>query len=287
MAKEKRKKLSKRIIALIVCGVIILSLAITAFGLQIAFWVADGIKCIQPTYEQRNLDEILGKDELTDGDYELLYRQTGLTKIGIDRALEKGDSGKYLIKGIQYDFFNPHTVKNGKVAPYCCTDYIETHVQNICLREGDIVVTSSTHISGVRIGHAGLVVNGAGERVIQANAYGISTRIGSIRDYTDRVNFMILRPDPEKISDEIIGNVVNYASENLLNIPYDGLAGLFTDKNKIEKTQCAHIIWYAYKQFGIDLDSDGGLIVTPKDLANSPYLQPVQVFGFDLDKLWK
>lgn len=289
MSKKNGKKLSRRIIALIVCGVFVLSLALIAFSLQIAFWVADGIQCIQPTYEKIDLDKYLNKEAgtLTDEEYDILYRQTGLTKIGIDRALEKGDAGKQRIKRIQNDFFYPHTVKNGQVAPYACTDYIETHIRNTYLEDGDIIVTSSTHISFVRIGHAGLVTDGKSERVLQANAYGTFSRIGTVNDFNDRVNFIILRPDPEKVSEETVQNAVNYAKTELVGIPYEGLAGLLTSKDKIEKTQCAHIIWYAYKQFGIDLDSNGGLMVVPYDLAHSDYLQPVQVFGFDLDKLWK
>ena len=34
------------------------------------------------------------------------------------------------------------------------------------------------------------------------------------------------------------------------------------------------------KQYGIDLDSDGGIIVTPTDIANSPYLEVVQSYGY-------
>ena len=41
------------------------------------------------------------------------------------------------------------------------------------------------------------------------------------------------------------------------------------------------------RRFGIDLDSDGGCIVKPQDMANSPYMQVVQIYGFDPEKLWK
>ena len=54
----------------------------------------------------------------------------------------------------------------------------------------------------------------------------------------------------------------------------------------VSGTQCAHLIWLAYAQFGYDLDSDGGWIVTPKDLANSPLLEVVQVYGMDPDRPW-
>ena len=278
----RTRKLTKRIIALIVCAAFIVFLALVAFGLQIAFWVSDSsIRCIQPDYEMVDLD--------LDGelDYELLYRQTGLTKIGIDRALKKGEMGKRLIKQIQADLFEPHEVKNLQVAPYACTDFIEKTIKNIYLEDGDIIVTSATHISFVRIGHAGIVTNGTFSEVLQANAYGTYSKISSIGDFTNRVNFMVLRPNPDMISSAVVKGVVKYAKTSLLNIPYEGLTGVVTNKNDIKKTQCAHIVWYAYKQFGIDLDSNGGAMVMPYDLANSAYLQPVQVFGFDLDELWR
>ena len=46
-------------------------------------------------------------------------------------------------------------------------------------------------------------------------------------------------------------------------------------------------MWQSYRQFGLDLDYNGGALITPKDLANSPDVDIVQVFGFDLEKLWK
>ena len=45
-------------------------------------------------------------------------------------------------------------------------------------------------------------------------------------------------------------------------------------------------MWYAYKQFGVDLDANGGCVVKPRDMANSEYMQVVQVFGFDPEKVW-
>lgn len=55
----------------------------------------------------------------------------------------------------------------------------------------------------------------------------------------------------------------------------------------VEGTQCAHLIWRAYAQFGYDLDANGGWIVTPRQLANSPLLEVVQVYGMDPDQPWR
>lgn len=286
--KRQRKKLAKKIVFAIVAACVIGAILITALGLEIAFQISDKIECWRPDYEKADLTEILNKSELDDGDYGLLYAQTGLTKAGVDRALARGEAGKRRVKQIQEDFFAEHTVVNSKFAPYVCTDYIEDSVTNIYYERGDIIITSSTHISSVRIGHAGLLVNGgASGNVLQANAYGTFSRISSASEFTKRVNFMIFRVKDEVADGEKLNEIVDYAEDNLQNIPYEGLAGLLSKKDEIYKTQCAHLIWYAFKQFGIDLDSNGGLMVTPYDMANSPCLELVQVFGFDPEKLWK
>ncbi len=288
---KKKKKLRAWQKAAVAFATVLGVLLIIFSGLEIAFVVADGIECWSPDYARVDLTEILNKTELTDEDYSLLYDQTGLTKTGINRALARGESGKRKIKDIQNDFFEKHEVKNGKFAPLVCTDYIEKSVENIYLEKGDILITSSTHISGVRIGHAGLIVNGDYGQVLQANAYGNKSRIDSgsagAGEFTRRTNFMVFRIKDEIANGQKIEEIVDYAANNLVGIPYEGLAGLVTDKNKIDKTQCAHIIWYAFKQFGIDLDCNGGLLVTPYDIANSECVELVQVFGFDKDRLWK
>ena len=50
----------------------------------------------------------------------------------------------------------------------------------------------------------------------------------------------------------------------------------------IEGTHCAHLVWYAYNRFGYDVDSDGGVIVTPRDIFESPVWEVVQVYGMPL-----
>ena len=71
-----------------------------------------------------------------------------------------------------------------------------------------------------------------------------------------------------------------------MGIPYDAFAGVITHKNTIPRTQCAHIVWYAYKQFGVDLVSENKLMILPYDLANSDGVEVVQSFGFDPEKKW-
>lgn len=279
-----KRKLSKRIIALIVCGAFLAFIAISCIALQIYFKSADKIKCWLPDYDMQNLTQILNKSELDEDDYTLLYRQTGLTKIGVDRMLEKGENGKNRILNLQKQFFTYHEVENDFFAPFVCTDFIGENITTVYLEDGDVLVTSSTHFSGWRIGHAGLVTNASTNSILQANAYGDATSIGGIKDFNDRVNYMILTPKTDKQTKEY---VAKQAQENLLGKKYDIATGVFTNKNKINKTQCAHIVWYAYKTYGgIDIDGNRGPVVTPRNIANSPDMELIQVFGFDIDKLW-
>lgn len=280
-----KKKLPRRMVALIVCACFVIGILIAAGVLQIAFLMADGITLWRPDYPMLSAGEmraVLGKEELSDEDYRLLYEQTGLTKIGIDRALAKGAAGVQRVLNVQENYFKEFEVINDKFAPYICTDRINGSAQAIYLENGDVVVTSSTHISCYRMGHAGLVTDGTTGAVLEAMAYGAPTFIGSIADFTDRITFMIFSP---KADSETKEEVVSYAKD-LVGTPYAALAGITTNKNDIKKTQCAHLVWYAYKQYGIDLDYDGGLMVTPYDLAKSPEMELVQVFGFNPDTLW-
>ena len=83
--------------------------------------------------------------------------------------------------------------------------------------------------------------------------------------------------------------MIEFAYNNLLGIPYRLATGILSKKynpDKLKGTQCAHLVWYAYKKFGVDLDSNGGAIVKPQDMALSDKVEVVQAFGFYLDKLW-
>ncbi|MDE6597940.1 MAG: hypothetical protein K2K60_04815 [Clostridia bacterium] len=283
----KRRRNRKIVITSVIAAIMSVVFIVCTF-MQLAYVVADNIECWRPSYAKiDNLSEILDKAELTENDYQTLYEQTGLTQIGVDRMLQHGQTGKDKIKALQTQYFAEHTVLNEQFAPFTCTDYIDEFIVHCYLEEGDILVTSSTHFSGSRIGHAGLVTSAAyygNEKILQSNAYGVPSSLGDIRDFNNRVNFMILRP---KADAETKKQVVQYALQNLVGLKYDIAVGVLSNKNKISKTHCSHLVWYAYKQFGIDLDSNGGLVVTPKNLANSPNVEIVQIFGFDPDKRWK
>ena len=210
MTKRNGKKLTKKIIFAIVAASIIGVILITALGLQIGFSVADKIECWRPDYDKQDITDILEKSELTDDDYELLYSQTGLTKIGIDRALERGASGKRRIMEIQEDFFEERATQKSQFAPFVCTDYADKPAMPIYLEKGDIIITSSTHISGVRIGHAGLVADGDMNTVLEANAYGTFSKQSSASEFFRRINFMVFRVSDQTADRDTVEKIVDY-----------------------------------------------------------------------------
>ena len=284
----KKRKLPKNIMCVAIVAIIIGCLTLICASGQIAYEVADNFECWRPDYEMQKdeLLRIMDKSELSKEDYTFLYEQTGLTKIGIDRARERGANGTRRVSAIQDDYFKEHTVVHHTFSPYICFCRIGDRISNIYLEEGDIVVNSSTNLLGWRMGHSGLVTyaNGADAEVLQAAAIGTVSAIGNIADFTDKITFMVLSPKVEKDKKK---EVVNYAAKNLLGIPYNPLRGIFSPKDKIDDTQCAHLVWYAYHKFGIDIDGNGGGLVTPQDFANSSNMEVVQVFGFNPTTLWK
>ncbi len=287
--KARRRRLTKGAIALIVVGCFIFAILATAFAGWMAFLYVDNTAYVwHPDYEQVDIGGILDKylvdgEELTDDDYETLYEQTGVTKIGVDRALAYGKSGRAKLLTIQEDYFTEYAVEHDKFAPLVCTDFLDDNerMTNIYLEPGDILVSASTHITGWHMGHCGIVTKNG--KAMQAMAYGTPTYEGSISYFTTRINFMVLRP---RVDDSVCEAAADVAL-SCKGVEYNALVGIFSKKNSMDHgTQCAHLVWYAYMQQGVNLDSDGGLLVLPNDIARSPLVDVVQVFGFDPVKLW-
>ena len=149
------------------------------------------------------------------------------------------------------------------------------------LQDGDILLTFSTHSFGWRHGHAGLVVDGQDGRVLEAVVLGRPSAVCSAEHWRAYSTLLVLRP--ASVPAELPGQVAQYALEHLDAIPYHLTSGLGREKAPGLETgigaQCAYLVWYAYFQFGYDLDGDGGRLVTVRDLASSPLLQVIYCRG--------
>lgn len=302
--KEKRKRTSlnedqeilqnvkRRKTCIIVISVLLSAILCFLCVGQIGAWVrSNTLYFWQPNYAKEDISELLYKQELTDGDYALLYRQTGVTKLGIDDMRDTSEGRKRILE-IQNCLFDTRKVKEECFGLFTYTEDLvakdETQLSRLArLRTGDVLVSTSMYVSWWRFGHSALVLDGDTGRIIEAVQAGWVSEIGSATTFNTRANFIVLRP---KVDVEIKQQVADYAAKNLVGLRYDATTGVLSKKyvENPKKSHCGHIVWRAYKQFGIDIDSNGGGIVTPEDIFYSEYMEVVQVFGLDLDlsKLW-
>ena len=120
--------------------------------------------------------------------------------------------------------------------------------------------------------------------IIESAVLGADSQIVSVADWVDYSNYAVLRI--KDVTPEQQQEVVDYCREHLAGVPYSLLSGIFGDKapdpdSEFFGLQCSYLAWYAWYQFGYDLDSDGGRIVTPFDLLHSDQVDIVQIYGMD------
>lgn len=281
---ERSKKKGWKIVLIVFCCILVFACAVLGVLQLGVVYCRNTWAQWNPDYAKEDISGVLLKQTLTDDEYELLYRQTGLTRLAIDDM--RGDySGRKRILDIQDFFFEKHEVKEDKFAPFTYMNEMDVYGPIAELQDGDIIVTSTTYVSWWRYGHAALVVDGANEILLESLSPGTYSKFTSARNFTYLGNFLVLRP---KVAKELKAEIVAYAKANFLDIPYDMVTGILNKKNPetLTGTQCAHLVWYSYKKFGVDLDSNGGAIVKPQDMFLSEQVEVVQAYGFDLDALW-
>ena len=285
MGKRRDKEALRRIwLTWILAIVLFVSLALA--GLQLGAIVA--MKTWEhwtPNYAKENLRPILEKETLTEEDYDLLRRQTGLTKLGIDGLVAKGNYGR--IYEIQNTFFTPPIVNIQRYVGMTYVEYMQQYITFANLEDGDIVLSATTYVSGFRHGHSALVVDGDLMLLLESFAPGTVSEISNLKTSMGNLaNIIVVRP---KCSKEVRENVAKRAKEELLGIPYSIVTGVLSPKytEQLQATQCAHLVWYAYKKYaGLDLDGNGGGVVKPRDIFLSDQVEVVQFYGFNPDRLW-
>lgn len=243
-----------------------------------------------PSYPSVALTDTLSKPVLSEEDYRLLFAQTGLGKPAVDDLLALGDAGKAQILDTQAAFLN-HPGE-APCAPLGITTRehrfldedgrIRYMVSLAPLKNGDIVVTLSTHTAGWSHGHAGLVVDAENGVTLESVVLGSLSSQMNVNHWRSYSTLAVLRP---KADDEARQKVVQLALDKLDNIPYSLVSGAFGEKfqplDSAHSAHCGYLPWYAWMSAGIDLDSDGGRIAAPEDFLHSPNVEIVQVYGFD------
>lgn len=243
-----------------------------------------------PAYPSVDLTDVLSKPVLNEEDYQLLFSQTGLGKPAIDDLLALDDAGKAQILDTQTAFLN-HPGE-APCAPLGITTrehrfldengYLRYMVPLAPLKNGDVVVTLSTHTAGWSHGHAGLVVDAERGVTLESVVLGSLSSQMNVNHWRSYSTLAVLRP---KADDEARQKVVQLALDKLDNIPYSLVSGAFGEKfqplDGAHSAHCGYLPWHAWMAAGLDLDSDGGRIAAPEDLLHSPNVEVVQVFGFD------
>lgn len=246
-------------------------------------WAYDDAEEISITEWAAVYDKLENGDSLTEKDYDLIFSQTGLGKPSVDFLIENPEK----IHEYREYYLADKDYKCVREGVFACHEYITdtegSAIQNppfVNLQNGDIIITLSIHSLGWRHGHAAIVVDAEKGTTAQAVMIGEKSAFGHIGEWRDFPLVAVLRP--KNVNTEIIDEVVTFTKEKLIGIDYSLMSGVLSgrDENIIPTTtHCAHYVWYAYKCFGIDIDSNGGRIVTPKEILYSDKLEVVQVYG--------
>ncbi len=284
MKKSKHKKITAALIVVITIFIII--------SVMEAIIEPEGY--IRPDYPETDISSIIEKDNLTEQDYKDLFYQTGLGKTAVDEIL-KSDGGKLKLIKFQQNFFNDVNVLCEKIGIITSQESIVNDEGNPAygfdlapFKNGYVLITKATHSIGWRHGHAAIVTDAENNETLEAVILGSKTRFQNINKWRVYPSFIMLKL--KDTSQDSLNEIAEFAKKNLNNITYGLTIGLTSKKNPspkdISSTQCSHLVWYPFMQFGYDTDSDGSWLVTPKDIANSDLFEVVQIYGVNPKEIW-
>lgn len=268
------KKWSRKKVCYLTAGILLVSAATILQPL--AHWKP----CVHKNVPSpKNILSILDKSSLNKNDYSLLMEQMGLGKTAVDQ-MRRGNV--YSKK----DFLLFQTSYLQKKESRCISSTFFTKQDRLVtgtnertpmapLEDGDIFLCFSSHSLGWRHGHAGLLVDAEKGLCLEAVKPGTCSSLCPVDHWQDYDCFYILRLKTASLKER--KEIACYARKNLNGIPYSLMSGFLPHQEQKQlKSQCAYLVWYAYKQFGYDLDSDGGRIVTVRDLMDSEQLELIQ-----------
>lgn len=292
---KKKTKINLKIFVKVLIVFLFIIAAIFTF-IAIRNKLTQPLAHVKPSYDKVSIESILDKSKFTENDYKTLFYQTGLGKDAVDTILEDKTNGKDRILKMQENLFKDVIINQEMITPIT---YQESLINNegklvfgtelAPFENGYILVTRGTYSLGWRHGHAAIVIDSEHSYTLEAAVLGQDSQIMGISKWKYYPNFMILKL--KNSNQEELDKISKYAVDTISKVPYRLTTGIFSSKYKegIEPigTHCSHLVWYPFMAHGYDLDFDGGMIVTPMDIANSPLLEIVQVYGFDPKELWK
>ena len=291
----------------------IIAAMVAAMWLALLFWT-DSIEDLAhtaPGNRRMDLRPLLAKLEGEDRqptarEYETLFCQTGLGTAAVDQ-LQKENRLEELLQ-FQDDFFRDVEVQCRRHSAVIWTESLAEggwRPKLVPLKRGDILVTPCSHFFGWRNGHAAIVVQVSGPSsgdqevweeslTLESITLGVTSRRRRAERWRSYPAFAVLRL---KDGGDAGTRAAEIAETYFCDVPYRLSAGLWGKPWELPEqegqgeteeavatvagTQCAHMIWSCYRALGYDLDSDGGRLVTPRDLLDSPLLEVVQIYGIE------
>lgn len=238
-----------------------------------------------PDYAKRDISTLLSQPQLSTEDYQTLLLQTGLAPPVIDALRTSGQTESILLA--QTAFFRTPTIICTPNTPISAEEHTANGTRLAALEDGDILLTPCSHTYGWRNGHAALVIDAAQGLTLESVVLGQNSCLQSIGKWETYPAVMVCRL--RGASSALRSEIASAACERLCNVPYSLTVGLLSGKHPKgapKATHCAHLVWEAYRAYGFDLDSNGGCIVTPHDLACSPLLELKQVYGMNPQSPW-
>ena len=234
---------------------------------------------IYPSMKRIDINYLTEKaiDKYTSADYDIIFQQTGLGRSAVENL-----SSADLLLDYQQSYFAEIEYECTMNSPVSFEERIEnSSVLLASLEDGDVLITSASHVFSWRNGHAAIVVDAENGITLEAVVIGKNSKIQDTDKWRHYPNFAVLRLKDAKKEERAA--IARSAYDYLNDIPYVATIGVIPAKySELEiasGTQCAHLVWLAYAAHGYDIDSDRGLIVTPKDILESDLFEVVQVYG--------
>lgn len=232
-------------------------------------------------YEKQDISRLIRNEKISDEEFSTIFRQTGVSPKAAKELIKSKDFQK-LDKLNDLYFEKPDIKREYILFPITAEE--KNSLQKtplVNLKKGDILVTFNTHTLDWRHGHCGIVLDEKEDVLLEHMSVGVTSCKTSAKDWGEYPGFIVLRY-PEK---KTAAKAAEYAEKHLLNIKYNIFAGVLkkdkSDEAVPTSSHCSHIVWQAYKTAGIDIDENGGFVVTPKDIAMSDKLEIVQIYGIN------
>ena len=313
MSAEKARKSKARHRLLLVYAVVntvLIALLITGYLFSVMgsdnihYYPEEAKTNLKPVLERITLAHMSGGSAAED--YSIILHQAGLGRPVVDDILFyeglTAEAALTKFRSFQEDIYAHIDISDLKIGIVTASNKncdsngeLINGFEIASLKDGDIIITESTHTFGWRHGHAAIVVDAKNRKILEAALWGYDTQLVSIDYWRHYSSFIQLRlkstPEGESLANptEMGEKAAAIAMQYLFEIPYGFLTGIPAKSpalGALTKTQCAHLVWYPYYQLGYDIDSDGSWLVTPRDIVNSDYFEVVQIYGVNPDALW-